>query len=1137
MPRIFDNIELKLAPAIQDTLRVSHRADFCVGYFNLRGWKHVDTLIDAWPGGEGAQCRLLVGMQPAPREELRAALSLRGEDGGMDQQTVLRLRKQMAEQFREQLTLGAPTNADEAALRRLARQIRQGKVRVKLFLRYPLHAKLYLLHCADPDNPTLGLVGSSNLTLAGLARQGELNVDVLDHDACTKLQAWFDDRWADRWCLDISEELAEIIEASWAREALIPPYHIYLKIAYHLSREARSGLAEFRLPRELEETLFDFQKAAVKIAAHHLLKRRGVLIGDVVGLGKTLMATALARIFQDDYFLETLIVCPPKLVPMWEDYVARYRLLAKIVPLSRVESELPELRRYRLVLIDESHNLRNREGKRFRVLQEYISQNESRCILLSATPYNKSHLDLGSQLRLFVSPEENLGIRPERQLEEIGELEFVRRHQCGVSTLPAFEKSEHPDDWRELMRRYMVRRTRGFIQENYTELDPERGRRYLTLADGKRSYFPVRRPLTRTFVVDAQDPADPYARLYSDAVVGAISALALPRYGLGNYERSAPEVAPTAAEAKVLEGLGRAGKRLIGFSRTNLFKRLESGGPAFLQSLERHALRNFVFLHAIDHGLDLPLGSKGADLLDMVSGESDQEPEPLLDQGADAPERLPSPAAGEGGASVGEGRTASETEFRRRAATLYDLYRGPYVRRFTWLRPSLFSDPLRRDLQADADTILGLLRGFGAWEPARDAKLDALVRLLTTERSDEKVLVFTQFADTVDYLTEQLRARGLTRFASITGDSEHPTELVWRFSPESNGKRDRVPPSEELRVLIATDVLSEGQNLQDCHIVVNYDLPWAIIRLIQRAGRVDRIGQRADTIFAYSFLPAEGVERILRLRGRVSQRLRQNAEVVGTDEVFFEDEEAAQPLADLYNENAGVLDGDGALDGEVDLASAAYQIWKNATDADPSLLKAVADLPDVVLSARAHRGTEAEPEGVLLYMRTADDNDALAWVDREGRTVTQSQLRILQMARCEPDTPALPHGPRHHDLVRSGVEQIVAETAAIGGQLGRPSGARFRTYERLKRYVEAVRGTLLETPELARAIDDVYRYPLRSTATDTLNRQLRSGIEDEQLAELVIALRDDDRLSIAEEEAQTREPQIICSLGLYEPGS
>lgn len=106
-------------------------------------------------------------------------------------------------------------------------------------------------------------------------------------------------------------------------------------------------------------------------------------------------------------------------------------------------------------------------------------------------------------------------------------------------------------------------------------------------------------------------------------------------------------------------------------------------------------------------------------------------------------------------------------------------------------------------------------------------------------------------------------------------------------SPVSNRKSDQINPEDELRVLIAADVLSEGQNLQDARIVVNYDLPWAIIRLIQRAGRVDRIGQLATEILCYSFLPADGVERIINLRSRVVTRLRQNAEVVGADEAFL----------------------------------------------------------------------------------------------------------------------------------------------------------------------------------------------------------------------------------------------------------
>ena len=165
----------------------------------------------------------------------------------------LRLKNKLAEEFREQLTFGAPSNQDEAGLRRLSKQLKAGKVVVKLFLAYPLHAKLYLLHRSDPVNPIVGYLGSSNLTQAGLSRQGELNVDVLDHDACHKLAGWFEKRWNDRWCFDISKELAAIIDQSWAREELIDPYHIYVKIAYHLSQEARAGLTEFPHPLRLRQ--------------------------------------------------------------------------------------------------------------------------------------------------------------------------------------------------------------------------------------------------------------------------------------------------------------------------------------------------------------------------------------------------------------------------------------------------------------------------------------------------------------------------------------------------------------------------------------------------------------------------------------------------------------------------------------------------------------------------------------------------------------------------------------------------------------------------------------------------------------------------------------------------------------------
>ncbi len=1116
MPRIFDNIELPLLQALQQTLELSNRADFCVGYFNLRGWRQLDSYIEEWSGEDSGCCRLLIGMQRLPSEDLRTTLSLSASDNTLDQQTAHRLKKRLAQEFKEQLTLGVPTNEDEIGLRRLARQIRARKVRAKLFLGHPLHAKLYLLFREDTISPIVGYLGSSNLTLAGLSKQGELNVDVLDSDACEKLQGWFEDRWNDRWCLDISEELAQIIDESWARETPLLPYHIYLKMIYHLSREARAGISEFRIPKDFGNRLFRFQVAAVQIAAHHLNNRGGVLIGDVVGLGKTLMATAVAKIFEDDYGLETLILCPKNLVEMWEEYAYEYRLRAKILPVSRAINDLPNLRRHRIVIIDESHNLRNREGKRFRAIQEYIAENESKVILLTATPYNKTYTDLSSQLRLFIADEDDLGVRPEQLLRKMGETELLRL-QCPVRSIAAFEKSEYADDWRNLMRLYLVRRDRTFIRDNYAQTDPADGRQFLVLDDGTPSYFPDRIPKKVPFTVGEEDEDDQYARLYATEIVDTINELNLPRYGLGNYLEPSPHEPPTQQEAKILSDLSRAGKRLMGFCRTNLFKRLESCGHAFIQSIERHILRNYIFLHAIENDLSLPIGPQDAELLDPGVSDTDVT---IFSEDEDAES-----------AEESAERLCTPEDYSGRAAQIYEReYAKTYRRRFKWLPPRLFIKELADDLRQDAESLLNILQVCGEWQPDRDAKLDALEDLLTNKHRNEKLVVFTQFADTVNYLTEELQKRGIAKLAGVTGDTTHLTRIVRQFSPRANEKRSTVPPEKELRILIATDILSEGLNLQDCHIVVNFDLPWALIRLTQRAGRVDRIGQTAENILCYSFLPAEGVERIIRLRGRLRQRLRENAEVIGTDEAFFEDEENDRTVRDLYNEKSGLMDGAG--DPDTDLASQAYQIWQNAIAKDPRLEKIISELPPVVYSARLHEPDEESPAGVLVYLRTADDSDALAWVNGRGEIVSESPVRILEAAKCSPDTSAVQRAGNHHDLVKKAAEHIIKEERSVGGQLGRPSGARFRTYERLKNFIECNEGSLFVTDTLRRAVQEIHDYPLRQSATDALNRQLRAGISDEALAELVVALRDEGRLCIIHEEKAPREPQIICSLGL-----
>ena len=1128
MPRIFDNLTpgTRLLPALRETLDVASRADFCVGYFNLRGWRDIAPHIDRWGDSEGP-CRVLIGMQPRPdealREALRKTLNLPGDPSGIDNATAHRRRIELAERMREQLTAGAPSNEDERTLRQLAAQLRARKVVVKLFLRHPLHAKLYLLGRDDPIVPLVGYVGSSNLTFSGLAGQGELNIDVLEQDAARKLQDWFNDRWDDAFCVDVTDELADIIDASWARETPVPPYHVYLKMAWHLSNEARAGLDEFRIPSVFGDRLFPYQEAAVKIAARYLNQRGGVLIGDVVGLGKTLMATAVARIFEDDQGIETLILCPRNLVRMWEDYAADYGLRARVLSISRAITELPTLRRYRLVIVDESHNLRNRESKRFRAIRDYIRDNDSKCILLSATPYNKTYLDLSSQLRLFLDDEQELGIRPDRYIAAIGEAEFARKHQAAPGTLAAFDHSEEPDDWRNLMRLYLVRRTRSFIQRHYAETELATGRRFLTLDGGERSYFPERTPRRVPFQADPNDPDDAYARMFARPVEEVIANLHLPRYGLGldEYRAGDPDPQPSAEEQQQIDDLSRAGKRLMGFCKTNIFKRLESSGEAFLLTLERHALRNHIFLHALREGLPLPIGPQDAALLDSRFTDAD---EPTPDEDGDAPDGdNPEPAAR---------GLRDEATLRAAAADAYGVYQDRYRTRFNWLPARFFSDKLAEDLQADADAILALLREHGPWPPERDAKLRALRDLVTHDHPDRKILIFSQFADTVRYLERELHrldGGGGLALAAVTGDAGDPSELARRFSPVSNGARDEVGKDDEIRVLLSTDVLSEGQNLQDCSIVVNYDLPWAIIRLIQRAGRVDRIGQQSAEILCCSFLPADGVENIIGLRRRIRARLRENAEVVGADEAFFEEDDATAILDDLYNERAGILDDE--PDGEVDLASHAYQIWKDAIDADPAVERAVAGLPDVTYSSR-EPGAADGPEGVLVFVRTPEGADVLTRVRADGTIAGGSQFDILAAAECEPDTPAAPRRADHHDLVAAGVRAIVHRERQTDGRLGRPSGARYKAYVRLRDHARTIAGQFGEA-SLRTAVDVMYRRPLRQSAADSVNRQIRSEISDAALAQLVVDLHADDRLCVPGEDLERREPRIICSLGVF----
>ncbi|MDX9869033.1 MAG: helicase-related protein, partial [Kiritimatiellia bacterium] len=1114
MSRIYDNIDLKFEAGLKGILGNSgmKRADFCVGYFNLRGWRMICDMIDALPGDYLYEnddrvfrtCRLLIGMHRPPEELIQKLYSCFEQHETPDSDEVKRCKRQMSMEFRRQLVCGVPSTQDEWALRRLSAQLKQTKVTVKLYLREPLHAKLYLAHRPeDHSNPIQSIMGSSNLTYSGLTRQGELDAEFGDRDDGIKFSNWFDARWTDRFSIDISEDLAQVIDESWAGENGPSPYEVYLKIIYHLSQEARNGMSEYNLPAVFERDLFDFQANAVKLIARRLEKNGGAMIGDVVGLGKTITACAVAATYEMRYAGSTLILCPANLQDMWRKYVAKYDLKAEVISISK-RLDVRAMRFFRLVIVDESHNLRNSEGVRYRNIRDLIEYQDCKVLLLTATPYNKDYSDLSNQLRLFLNADEDLGLQPEAYVRALGGVrEFAKLHnEIYIRSIRAFEQSDHPDDWRDLMKLYLIRRTRTFIKDNYAKTDPDNNRKFIEYHDGTRCYFPDRKPKVLTF---RTTPDGLFERLYSDAMVDSMAKLKLPRYGLKRYIDENKRKAAMEADQAVLDNLSRAGVRLMGFCRCGFYKRMDSSGIAFLISLYRHAVRNAVYLHALEHRLPLPIGDEGGLDDGYLDDESNEE----------YVEQMTFPTC--------------ESVYRDTGKARYDALAAAGSAGIRWIKSSYFKPELADALKKDNQHLMAMLEAAGCWRPDRDEKLNVLADLLASRHPQEKVLVFTQYADTAGYVATQLQARGIQQVAAVCGDTENIGALVDRFSPHSNKVPFTIPKEQQLRVLIATDVLSEGQNLQDAHIVVNYDMPWAIIRLIQRAGRVDRIGQTAETVTCYSFFPQQGVEKIIRLRERLETRIRQNAETVGSDEIFFEGN--AQNLTDLFNEKSGIMDDDEET--EVDLASQAFEIWKAATGADPTLRERVAGLADIVYATKRN-GSEPPRQGVITYARTPYGNDMLCWMNERQELVSQSPQTILQALSCDSLTPNLPPLATHHELVASTVRGISSEKVSTLGILGSRFSTKFRLYTLLEGYLREVVDTLFATDGLKRAVDDIYNLPMLENAKFILGQMMKRGRTVEEIIETVLDLRKRGELCVVADDVTpaAREPRIICSMGL-----
>lgn len=1101
MPSIYDNQspETRLSAGLKKYFPSYQRIDVATGYFSLRGWSSLDELVrESFETGDvdTPVARILVGMVlPAQHEELidqlKSEISPNEKESLSLRERAPQIREALKAHMRKQLAAGIPTKHDRQTLRSLRELVELGAVSIRVYTRHALHGKTYLLHHEDPLIPSAGFVGSSNLTGAGLNRNLELNLNTTERTATEELTQWFEELWSDKFTLPIEEDILDVIDASWATPAPRSPYDVYLKVCHTMSRDVRAGLAQYEVSDLISDTLLEYQTTAVKTLARRIMQRRGTMLGDVVGLGKTLTAIAVALMLRDNHGFQPLVICPKNLVSMWEQHLKKYDLPGRVVPFSMVHSVLPTLPRYRFVIVDESHTLRNDATRTYTSVQSYLHENECHVLLLTATPFNLKYGDVANQLALFLDEDEDLGLTPEFALERYPNL--YENLEMSHSTLAAFRKSEEAEDWKRLMGEHLVRRTRSFVLNTYAETD-EQGRKFLEFKkpDGSvsgRFTFPARKAIPVNHVFDDEDAA---AKMADSRTLDVLAELKLPRYDLTSYlVPDAPYLA-TEDDRAFIKDFEASRGQVAGFVRTNFYKRLSSSGHSFVLSLQRHLRRNQLFIYALQNGLQLPAGT-----IDPATLSEDD-----LDFDALYAEVSPHGMAFDD--VVGD----------------YERLSAENPRGIRWVNPKLFDERLLRDLLADSHAIGDLLSWYGPWNLNKDSKLHALLALATEKHPEEKLLVFTEYKDTANYIARGLRELGVQNVEMATGETEDATSLARRFSPKTNptevGQRP-VSKMDEIRVLIATDVLSEGQNLQEAHIIVNFDLPWAIIKLIQRAGRVDRIGQQADTVLLYTMVHGE-VEEQLNLRRRIQQRLAANAATFGSDEKFFGTDSETKAISDLYDGRVEDI----ASSDDVDASSLAFEIWEAATNDNPDLRRRIEHMPDLVDATRP--AFSGDQEGVLCCATTESGIDSFAWEGAGGDRKLLTGHEALAILKCTPETPALELRPNHDHAVHALITGIIAKYLNTSGRL---RGERRIIWNRLGESLAAY-----SDPRYAEALDALYNSPLTTIATNQLRAaRRRPSTTDLDLLDLLANLNEQGILTTTASKSADAI-RIVASMGV-----
>ena len=755
-----------------------------------------------------------------------------------------------------------------------------------------LHGKLYHI---DDGKREHALMGSSNFTRRGLGLSNvpniELNVVVDSDRDRADLKLWFDELWDDTTLVeDVKARVLEYLAQLYVDHA---PEFIYFKTLFHVFEKFLAGQVETArffenttiTESEIWQTLFDFQKDGVKGAVQKINEHNGCILADSVGLGKTYSALAVIKYFELRNH-RVLVLCPKKLRENWTIYLGSnltelnpfvrdkfsYMVLSH-TDLSRESGKAGDVDlaainwgNFDLVVIDESHNFRNnvkgkneRKSRYEKLMQDIIQSGvKTKVMLLSATPVNNDLKDLRNQLYLVSEGQDHAflqstGIASIRQTLNAAQKTFSDWAKppalAGAAVGAASAASgggerdakalldKLPAGFFTLLDELTIARSRKHIQKYYRSSMAQIG------------HFPKRaKPRSVYSDIDKKHRFPTYDTLNVEIENYKLSLFKPFTYVRDEYRHLYPN-----DEGVHNFSQEKREKYLIGMMKVNFLKRLESSVRSFAITMDR-TVKKIEDIEQRLQGYQKLRDGNPEDLpttLFLIEDEDDDEL-----------------------------REAFEVGSRK--------YRLEHMRVDDWLA----------DLQADKQQLSRLARDANDVSPERDAKLEALQRIIenkvshpTTNNRGEamrKIIVFCAFADTAAYLYEQLESwatdtlkvnialvSGGARPNRATFGKAEFNQILTNFAPRAKqrNKMASLLQQGEIDILIATDCISEGQNLQDCDLLVNYDIHWNPVRIIQRFGRIDRIGSHNASIQLVNFWPTPDLNKYINLKNRVEARM------------------------------------------------------------------------------------------------------------------------------------------------------------------------------------------------------------------------------------------------------------------------